>query len=63
MPVTIHFASEVDPDLENSNLRVLSFERNLEFELHESVEDSELEEFESAESEPDDILAWELKKI
>jgi hypothetical protein len=49
MPVTIHLASEVDPDLQNSNFRVLIFERKPESELDESVEDSELEEFELSE--------------
>jgi hypothetical protein len=35
--------------LQNSNLRVLIFERKPESELDESVEDSELEEFELSE--------------
>lgn len=41
---------------------MLNFERKLESELDESVEDSELQEFELSEPEPNDILAWELKK-
>lgn len=46
MLVKIHLASEVDTDLQNSNFRVLNFERKSKYELDESVEDSELEEFE-----------------
>jgi hypothetical protein len=35
MPVTIHLASEVDPDLQISNFWVLNFERKSKSELDE----------------------------